>query len=500
MVVHGLGRLRRLAAGTAFASALSIGAGAALAADGPAAAPAGAPPAAEGPTPAVGAPARPGFPVPVATDPPPAAPSALREAVEGVLGTEVHGRFTVKWESRVLKGEGGENDHDLYSVLDLRVGDETRDTWSATVFARSDWDLDQPNNESDPAFASLSDTYHDELSALLYTAYGTWRPASGRIESVRFGRQYIDVAETFHVDGAAVQTTPMWDQRKLRVRAYGGVPVHFYEADSEGDWIAGLQATAEPWKGGRAAVDAAHVDDKAAGYGEERNDLLAAQVWHALSENVDLNGRFTWLDQARDAKVRTTVRVPDQDLVVQASVFRLLQDEEQLATEYDPYYEVLRTLHPYYLGDLRVVKGFDENVSVEVGVSTRQLADQDDEGEYNRETTRYWVMPTFDDLLWKDSSVAVGAEVWDGQDEKIRTWSFDFTQRFGRDAKISLGTDFQAYDYGELLLGEREDVRTVYTRLHMKVSDAASLDVRYSWERDEEDSYHVVSLALAFDF
>lgn len=470
--------------------------------------PAVAPPAADTSKPTV-APKPEDAPKPTAVQAPapaaaaPVAPerSALRDAVERVVGAEVHGRFTVKWESRIVRGAEDGTDHDLRATLDVRVGDEARDRFSGALLVRGDWDLDQPNRRvPGRVHGSLADTFDHELSGLLFTAYGQWRPESSPFETVRFGRQYVDVAETFHVDGVAATTRPLADAAKLRFTAYAGVPVHFYEARSSGDWIAGLQATAEPWKGTRGAFDYAHVEDELSGYTNERNDLAALSVWHALGTHAELFGRFTWLDGARDIRLRGTVNYPSIDLLLQLAYKRTFEDERLLATEFDPYFAVLRTYHQAHVGEVRAVKGFGDKVQVEAGASARELVDGGDEGPFNRETRRVWLTPSVDDLFWDGSTISAGVESWSGDGQRIRTWNADVTHRFSRDARVSVGTDFSLYDYGRIERGEREHVRSVYARADVKLTERLSLGLRYSWERDEEETYHVVSLALSVEF
>ena len=159
-----------------------------------------------------------------------------------------------------------------------------------------------------------------------------------------------------HFDGAAVATKPLDEKLALRLKVYGGVPVHFYEAPASGDWLAGVQASAEPWKDGRAAIDYAHVEDELSGYDDQRNDLAAVSVWQRIGKDADLFGRFTWLDGPSDFRLRGTVNFPESDLLVQASYKRLLDDKEDYATEFDPYFRTLRTLREYHLGDVRAVK------------------------------------------------------------------------------------------------------------------------------------------------
>ena len=433
------------------------------------------------------------------------APSALREAVEGALGAPVHGRLSFRAEGRFRGGHAGDgydsvhDDFDLYSYLDLRVGDEQRDPLSATFYVRSAWDIGEQRKDGE-YFSSLQDTRGQELTADLFTAYVTWRPKDGRFESVRAGRQFLYVADTFQFDGATATTKPLVKEWNLKVQGYGGVPVHLYESSSSGDWLAGVRVTADPRKGTRTALDYTHVQDEISGYGTNRTDLAALSAWQAVGENTELYGRYTWLEGPRDVTVRGTVSFPEKDLMLQASYKRLLSDQDELATEFDPYYSELRTLREYHLFEGRAVKGFGK-WQIEGGASARVLVHGGDEGVYNRETKRGWLTPSVDDLLWDGSTLSVTGELWDGGgSERIQTWAADLTHHFGKSARLSVGTDYSLWDYGSVQDGERSHLRTAYVRLNAKLSDTWTLDMRYAWQRDDEETDHVVSLGLSVDF
>jgi hypothetical protein len=444
--------------------------------------------------------ASPGAPLPPPKAAAPARPALLRE-IERLAGTEVHGRLTTKWESRWVRGDLDESDHDVYGLLDVRVGDGERDAFSGALLVRSAWDLDQPDDRlPGRTYSSLADTFDDELSTLLYTAYGQWRPKAGKVETFRAGRQFVDVAETFHVDGVAVRSRALDAATNLRVTAYGGVPVHFYEEGSSGDWLAGFQATADLRKGTRAALDYAHVQDELSGFGEQRNDFAALQVWQRVGEHTEAHGRLTWLEGARDVRLRVTHLLPEHDLLLQATYKHLFEDQSLRATEFDPYVSVLRTYHAYDQGELRAVKGFGDRWQVEAGASARELADQHDVGPFNRETRRVWLTPSVDDFPWKGATLTAGVESWSGDGQRIRTWTADLGHRFSKDLRVAAGSDFSLYDYGRLSRGERAHVRTVWLRADARLTDKVSLGLRATRERDEEETYHAVSLSLSVDF
>jgi hypothetical protein len=430
------------------------------------------------------------------------------EAVEKAVGAPVHGRLAFRFEARIFNGEDvasedEPSDYDLISHLDVRVGDETKDRFSAAAYVRSNLDIGQHDEDDgeDNRYLGLSDTYDDSFSTQLYTAYLNWRPQEGPVETSRIGRQYVHVADTFQFDGVSATTRPLQKDVNLRFQAYGGIPVHFYEADGSGDWLGGVRASANPLKGTRAALDYAHVEDESAGYSTEKNDLVAASVWQRIGENADLHARFTWLDDPRDVLLRGTVNFPEADLLLQAAYKRLLEDQEHLATEFDPYYSELRTEYEYHEGEIRAVKGFGEVVSVEAGASARRLIDDDDEGTYNRDASHLWIGPSFEGLLLKDSTLSVFAEKWDGgDDDGTRTVTADYTYRFDRSRRISVGTDFSRWDYGRVQDGERSNLRVAYLRFRTPVAEGWTMDFRYAWEHDDEETDHVLSLGLALEF
>lgn len=428
------------------------------------------------------------------------APSELRAAIEGAIGASVHGTLTGQYRWR---SSANGTDQDAYQLLDLRVGDASKDRISANLFVRAAEDLDRAHS-GDHAFdfRSIDDKYDKTVDTWLYSAYATIRPDKGAfIETVRLGRQYVYAAETFHVDGASATTRPLADALALRLTAYAGIPVHFYESSRGGDWLAGLRAEADPWSGGRAAVDYAHVKDRLSLIGaQERNDFAAFSMWQEVAQNVDVHGQFQWLDQPRDATLRVTAAVPESDFLVQASYYRLLENERQLATEFDPYSNVIQEFVRYETAAVHATLGLAEHVDVEVGASTRRLLSGENETRFNRDVNRYYVTPSVSDLPWEGSTISVTGESYSGGGERLRTWGIDVAHRFDSRLRVSAGSDYTLYGFGPLATEERAHVRTVYLRARFPVTGELSADVRYTWERDDVETYQVLTLALVLDF
>jgi hypothetical protein len=455
------------------------------------------PPAAD--KPADGSPVQPETPAASPVTPPPA--DDLHAAIDKLVGAPVHGSLSLRYLARWTASE---TDQDAIQVLNVSVGDESRDEFSANFSVRAAEDLDgnRSTQNGENVFYSLNDTFSKSVNAYLYTAYATVRPTGGPVEYVRLGRQYGNYAASFHFDGATATTQPLVDSIKLRLTAYAGVPVHFYESQSSADWLVGVRAAADPWKGGRAAIDYTHDQDELSyiGSGQARNDLAAASVWQNVAKHVDLYGQFTWLDGPRDATARATYALPDSDFLVQASYYQLIKSKQQMATEFDSYYAVIDEVERYQQVDVHAAKGFGDNFDLEAGVNARHLMPTEAQGPFNRDTTRFYVTPTLSDIPWKGFSVSVTSDSYSGGGEDLQTWALDASYKITRTTKVSVGSDYSMYAFGALDNAERSHVRTAYARLKTALTKSIGADVQYTWEKDDVETFQILSLALVLDF
>lgn len=417
----------------------------------------------------------------------------LKSAVDDMF-SNVHGSVSLEYR---MRSDDDDTDQDIYQWLDLRLGDENVDRVSATVFLRSTWDLDSKRTgRKDYEFTEISDKYESDWNTRLYTAYLTYRPRSGPVEAARIGRQYVYAAETFQIDGAWAESTVLEETLQIRATAYGGVPSHIYESSPSGDWIAGGSVSAEPARGTRASLDYVHVADDF--QGKVRNDLTALRVWQRATPWLDLYSRVAYLDSLRDYEIRATGKWPEHDLLVQVSYLSLLESyDEQFTTEFDPYYSILHTLEKYDQVRLRAVKGFGETITVETGADVK---DSDNEGVYNRDVSRVYVIPTFDRIPWEDSELSFVLERWSGDGDRMETYGGEITHHFRDDLEATLGTDYSLYGYDAFRDRERNRVRSVYTDVRWKLREDLEVRLRYVHEEDDDRTYDVLTLGFTLAF
>lgn len=417
----------------------------------------------------------------------PAPPRGWAERVRGWIGTEYRLRFT-----------GSESDQDLVSVLGLDLGDAERDAVTAHVLARGSADLDG-DRDGDSPFVSITDSFDHARNGRLYEAYLDFHRADP-LDVLRVGRQTVEDAPIVaHVDGVRVETEPRGDLQ-WRVGGYGGIPAHLFESSNDGDWILGSFGELRPWKGGRVRVDWLAARDDAR-LGTNRENLLGFRFWQRITQRFDLHGLYTRQDgDERDLRIRGTYADADRDLVVKATYYRLLQKRTESALEFDPFSQSLLTYFPYNEITAQASKGFGDHVVVDAGVTARQLDDESDEGDFNREFERYYLTPSVTGIPLDGLTASVTFEQWDAGDREIVTYGFDLTHEIRAGLEGSIGSYYSLFKFDLFTGGEQDDVRTYYLRFDYRLSDAWRFDASYEYEDDDFDEFSTLRIGARWQF
>lgn len=403
----------------------------------------------------------------------------------------VRGTFTLDYRARWTRDD---SDHDLDSLLSLDIGERDRDPVTGYLLVRGIQDLDGDQGEG--PFQSIADTYDHSTHGIFYQGYvDVW--IVPQLERARLGRQIIyDTPEFAHLDGAYL-TTPTMGEWNVELGFYGGSSVHLYESSPHGDAVAGVFARAEPWRHGKVRFDWMYARDDER-FGINRNHLLQIALWQRLTDNIQLHGYYARIEEDdRDMLLRGTYFEQEADIKLEASYYRLFEEQSDFAQEFDPYYQQLQEFFPYHQVDFLMSKGFDESFVIDAGATVRDLDDADDEGAFNREFERYYITPT---LIYETLSASITGDLWysDGQD--TRTFGFDLSNDFDDAWTGSIGTYYSLFKYDLFTDSERDHVRTYYVKVDHELREGIDLDLEATYEDDEFDDWYGLKAGLRWTF
>ena len=144
-------------------------------------------------------------------------------------------------------------------------------------------------------------------------------------------------------------------------------------------------------------------------------------------------------------------------------------------------------------------KGFGATFRLQAGFDVREVADEDDVGEFNHDFTREWLTASLTDVLPGRIALSLTGEVWNSDTDDIQTWGADLSRDLGSKARLALGSYYSLYKTDLQAVEEREDVRTYYVRLRTRNETGWSWDVRYEFE-DSTAHYSTLKLGATWRF
>ena len=398
-------------------------------------------------------------------------------------------RYWVRWI-------GNQSDQDLYETLSLDIGDPDRHPVTGFLQGRLAIDLD--GHTGSQPFASLDDSYDGNPTAHLYYAYADFHDVPG-FSLVRLGRQSIhDTPELAFLDGLRAETQTFWGIEG-QLGFYGGVSTHLYEASISGDWMMGVYAQARPWTGGRLRLDWMHLEDEAL-LGAHNNDLYAIGAWQTVGP-MELEAGYTRLeDEDRDLHGRVTLHEPDADMLLQVSYYQLLEAQNNLVLELDPFFSATQSLFPYQQFGFLGSQGLWEHLDLRLGMDVRRVREAADRGTFNHDYQRVFATLALHDALVKGLTLSATGDWWDGNGEDIDTWGADADYRFNDALTVSGGSYYSLYKFDLQLNEEIDHVRTYYARTRYKYSKQLTFDLAFELEDNDLDKFYTLRMGATWKF
>ena len=156
------------------------------------------------------------------------------------------GVFSLDYVPRWIHGTNI-GDQDIYASVQLDWG-QPKSHYSGSIYWRGVTDADGPSVSPSSLFYSVYDEHGGGSLGQLFYAYADVR-SDGPVRLVRAGRQYVYQGQPFHFDGLKLRTRR--GAAGFCASAFGGVPVHYFEESSGGDWLAGGGLELSPWPGAK---------------------------------------------------------------------------------------------------------------------------------------------------------------------------------------------------------------------------------------------------------
>lgn len=441
------------------------------------------------PQPDVVAPSVPPGPPP--SEPPPPEP---HQAPFTPGGYPVHGSLRSRYRGR---SGGGDDDHDLVTLLGLDFGDAERHPVTGHTLLRGFVDLD--GREADEVFAGLDQSRGDDVDGRIYEAWADLHLVEA-LEVLRVGRQPLDETPapvTFdgvRLDSARFSPIRAW------MGGYVGVPVHHFESSASGDDVFGLAGGLQPWRDGRLRLDWQRLDDRLLA-GPERDDLLGLSWWQRLAGDIGLRGQHTWRDgKPRDLVLHADGALPDLELDWRLGWRELLTTQRSEVTELDPFTAIALEQRPFRQFDLGLGKDLGDHLSLGAAATIRRLADAGDEGQFNREFERLSGNVTFRDLLATGVEITVDGSTWNSQGEDTRALAGELAWQCSEPLRLTAGTAYDLYKYDALADRERVHVRSWFLRGDWQPTSAVRCDFSCTHEQDEDERFWQWRLGVTWTF
>jgi len=354
------------------------------------------------------------------------APSRGEDTVEAVYA----GLFSAGYEYR---GMGDYADHDAYGYWSYRAKKLSDGRVDIYTSGRLHSDLDGTTSSSYDPFSSISDGSSSDLRLLQF--YVDIHDRSGE-KAMRYGRQYVDIADYIQMDGAQVM---LFENQAIGGRVFLGQPVSDYTSVNR-DLFTGASLIGRPWKGNQTRATYARYQDDSESAADDHyflnmkqrfsDELLTRTYVSVMNDDLRMGGA-------------DLIYVSMSDYVFDGVMgIRRWGDYHADTRVYSPLVQVLGDQEPYTTAYGHFTAQIIPSIYISPGAMTRR---PDDENATNSSFDRYNV-----DLIFEPSkafSASTSLEYWDLDNEQFYGISGDVRYRYQKLWEVSAGAAYVDYTY-----------------------------------------------------
>jgi len=333
------------------------------------------------------------------------------------------------------RNQGDYDDNDAYGYWYFRgrnLGDERVDVYTS---GRLHSDLDGSGSSPYDPFRSLDD---DSDFRLLQFYVDVHDP--DQMIGVRYGRQYVDIADYIQMDGAQIR---LFEPSTVGGRVFIGKPVSEYSSVS-GDLFLGASLVGHPWDGNESRATYARYEDDSEGASD---DHVFLDVKQRLNDETRARAYLSVMNGDVRMGGGDLIYVSMEDRVLDAVLgLRRWGDYDAGTRVYSPLEDVLGDLEPFTMAYGRVTAEMLSWLYLSPGAMWREP----DESDFtNRGFGRYDLSFILEPGDGFQSTVAL--EYWNVEDDdKFFSVSGDIRYRYRKLWELSLGAAYVDYTYLQL--------------------------------------------------
>ncbi|MBF0280185.1 MAG: hypothetical protein HQM13_20465 [SAR324 cluster bacterium] len=420
-------------------------------------------------------------------------------------GFELKGYVSSKYVSRESKlSEEKVDDADIYGQLRLDLSSPEK-KYEAHFFgtARNDLDGDEESNEFS-IFEDFGQVGKSEQKGAIYEAHFDLNQAMPNLKQIKIGRQSSTRDMSLYFDGLSADFKL---GRKLGLIAYGGRSVRFFESDPGDDSLggAGIDYSFSPLTS--FSLDYLSTKDERVDENEEmkdrQDDMVSLKLWQRFSNAFKGTFKYRWINsEPRDLNLSSLILLSNSQTSFNFNYFRQFLIQNELSEDLSSFHDLIGQTHPFQVVKLNLRQPFGSHYALDLGYLERSLVEEEDEGSFNREFKRTFILFETFDRIHKGLNITVFGERWSGETEVDSSgWDigYHFDEKLNK-AKVSAGSYYSLYKYDYFSdRGEKTDVRTYYVKGNFPFGQ--SFAVNGSYEREESlDDYNVYKLGVRYDF